>query len=104
MTEWDLPVTNFLFEKTMPGSIWRLGFDVAGKMGEKIFFFFTIYSAPGFKLFCNNHKYGTVRRCSLRYLFQKVDSHKKCLQLKKVNTHEKINTEHYEKRKQYAIN
>jgi hypothetical protein len=44
MTECDF--TNFIFEKTMLGSIWRLELTWRVGGGEKMFFFsFTIYSS-----------------------------------------------------------
>jgi hypothetical protein len=47
MTEWDF--TNFIFEKNMAGSIWRPGFDVAGRRGDQKYFSFKIYSALGWQ-------------------------------------------------------
>jgi hypothetical protein len=47
-----LLLTNFIFEKTMPGLIWRPGIDVAGRRGRKKLknvFSLTVYTVPGWQ-------------------------------------------------------
>ncbi len=61
MTECDF--TYFNFEKTMLGSIWRPGIEVAGKRGEKkikkCVLLLQLTQLLAGKLFCNNHKYSS---------------------------------------------